>query len=86
MAIQEDLQIVHTSQSSELYGLSFTGGDLGKMQALNSGEIADCKLANHVQQYFLLVLQALDGHLLIFPTLRHHQLKYSLLLGCALMN
>ncbi|KAJ8310272.1 hypothetical protein KUTeg_012137 [Tegillarca granosa] len=51
MAIQEDLQIVHTSQSSELYGLSFTGGDLGKMQALNSGEIADCKLANHVQQY-----------------------------------
>lgn len=51
MAIQEDLQIIHTGQSSELYGLTFTGGDLGKMQALNNGEITDCQLANHVQQY-----------------------------------
>ncbi|KAJ8306362.1 hypothetical protein KUTeg_016907 [Tegillarca granosa] len=50
MSIQPDLQIVHTSSHSTLYGLSYSEHDIGQTHALTSGRVEN-ELANHVQQY-----------------------------------
>ncbi|CAC5368771.1 unnamed protein product [Mytilus coruscus] len=58
MAIQEDLQIVNTKASTKFYGLSDSGFDVQRMQALNEGKF-ESKLANHVQQY---IFSGLTGY------------------------
>lgn len=58
MAIQEDIQIVHTKSSTKMFGLSDSGEDVKRMQTLNDGKL-ECQLANHVQQY---VFSGLTGY------------------------
>lgn len=69
MAIQEDVQIVHTKMDTKIFGLSDSGQDVRRMQALNDGKI-ECQLANHVQQFMFSGLSGFRWPFANFPNVQ----------------
>lgn len=69
MAIQEDLQIVHTKNDTKLVGLSDSGVDVKHMNVLNTGK-QECELANHVLQYVFSGLTGFRWPFANFPNTR----------------
>lgn len=69
MAIQEDVQLVHTKMDTKIFGLSDSGQDVRRMQALNDGKI-ECQLANHVQQFMFSGLSGFRWPFANFPNVQ----------------
>lgn len=69
MAIQEDIQIVNTKTSTQIFGLSDSGDNIRQMQALNNGKL-ECQLTNHVQQYVFSGLTGFRWNFANFPNMQ----------------